>query len=370
MKISPLKHLVKEAAIELGSLQKGKQRLVKTGMDCIDSHIGGLLKGDIILIPALSGHGKSEFLYRLRENLLSIEINPDAQDYVFLDNSLEMKVFNQYLRGLKRATGKSKRDLLFTEFEKDSEERKKAVDYYKSMMADDRIFINQDVTTAEQFYKGCKEFLDLHRNKKAVFISIDHILLISGGDKKQVLDDTIEYCNRLKLEYDNVYFIVLSQLNRSILNRIAEKNNMAAPNTGDIYGSEFMTQASSYVVILFNAFKVGINQYLKVFPERYEHLEKHFGDEDSKGNKVSFDTVGKIFMHVLKVREGEANYQDLFIEDMDMPKEELEKMRKDREVREEKFDIPVLDMAPISFNTPGIRNARGGDFEQDEEAPF
>jgi replicative DNA helicase len=365
--IKPLGTLVKEAAKELSELQSGEKQVVKTGMVCIDDHIGGLLPGDITIIAAPSGHGKSEFLYKMRESILNEEINEGSSDFIYLDYSLEMKVFNQFLRGLRRKTGVSKKNLLFKKFEEGSKEQEQAIEYYKKLVSDDRYFVSQDPITPVQFYNEAREFLIKHKDKKAVLISVDHILLVSGSDKKGVIDEVMEKMNQLKLEFSNVYFFVLSQMNRSLIARVAEKNNMAAPNSGDLYGSEFMQQAASYVIALYNAYKVGINQYMKVFPERYDHLSKHFDEEDTKSGRASFSTVGKIFQHVLKVREGEADYKDLFIEDMDIPKETLERMKQEQKVMSKPTieAPPMIDMTQVTFNTPAINSARGVGFDDE-----
>lgn len=333
MEIKPLRELSKAAFTELKELQSGKKRLVKTGYDFIDTHIGGLLNGDITIISGLSSHGKSETLFRMRENILNKEINPDADDFVFLDISLEMKIFNVILRGIHRKLEKSKKNILFEEF---TEEEKQLVnDYYKSLQ-DDRQFVNQSPTTPEEFYNSAREFLLEHKDKKAVIISIDHILLLSGGDKKGVLDVTMELINKLKLEFENSYYIVLSQMNRSLVGRAAEKDINSTPNSADLYGSEFMQQTASYSIIIFNPFKLGINEYSKVNAKQYDYLEEHFGEIDKKG-KVSFPTLGKLFFNVIKVREGDAVYKDLFIEDMNVPN--LEKYKaEDNNIMGEMFE--------------------------------
>lgn len=315
MQIRPLKEVTEEAFKELKKLQTGQKKLVKVGFDSVDSHIGGLLNGDILLFSGLSGHGKSETLFELKDNVLNTAINPDAMDYVFLDISLEMKVFNIILRGLHRRMTKSKKDILFTEF---SDEEKSICKQYFESTQDDRQFISQSPSTPDELYKHLKVFLAEHTNKKAIFVAIDHILLLNGADKKGVIDNTMEYLNQLKLEFDNVYFIVISQLNRSVLARVAEKNNMASPTSADLYGSEFMQQAASYSVIVFNPFKVGIQQFMKVNSEFYDYLSEHFGDEDSRSGKISFNTIGKLFHIVTKVREGEAVFKDIFIKNMRM----------------------------------------------------
>ncbi|MEX0595707.1 MAG: DnaB-like helicase C-terminal domain-containing protein [Candidatus Paceibacterota bacterium] len=357
MKIERVPKLLKKSFKELGAFQKGEKRLIKTGYECIDCHIGGALPGDIILISALSGQGKSETLFRMKDNILNPAINEGAENFAFLDISLEMKMFNIVLRSVHRKLNKTKRQILFEEFTE--EEKKIAKAYYDSVVSDERQYISQTPTTSYEFYEGTKKFLQEHADKEAVFVTLDHMLLISGGDKKKALEETIEYMNRLKLEFDNCYFIILSQMNRSILGRIADKDNNSAPNTGDQYGSEFMNQVCSYNIVLFNAYKVGIDKYLKVNPNRYDYLAEHFAP--GEGKKRSFETVGKLFFHVLKVREGEAVFKDLFIEDMDMDQNMIEQLKQESEDKDGGSVVSDDDEVPVFGETVAMKNARDND---------
>lgn len=337
MEIRPYKELTEDALKELYKFQTGQKRIVRTGFDSVDSHLGGMLNGDFLLFSGLSGHGKSETIFELKDNFLSTELNPEAKDFVTLDMSLEMRVFNIVLRSLHRKMTKSKKKILFEKF---TEEEQKIAKKYFEDSQDDRQYISQTPATPEELYKGLKQFLTTHKDKKAVLVIIDHILLLSGNDKKGVIDNTVEYLNQLKLEFDNLYVCIVSQLNRSVLSRVSEKNNSAMPTSADLYGSEFMQQAASYSIIIFNAFKVGIQQFLKVNPDFYEHLSEHFGDVDQKNNKVSFNTIGKLFHIVTKVREGDAVIKEVFIKNM----------RMEESVKEQLTLKPSLTSTP-SFST-------------------
>lgn len=323
MKIQKLKDLARGAFAELKKIQTGEKRLVKTGEEMIDGHIGGLLPGDVILLSGLSGHGKSEELYTLKRNILNKEINEEAEDYIFLDNSLEMKIFNILLRGIHDKMGKKKSEILFNEFNEDEKEIAKS--FYESLQ-DDRQFVNQSPSTPLEFYESAREFLLEYVDKKAVIISIDHILLMTGVDKTKIIEQTIEYINLLKLEFENVYFIVLSQLNRKLYDRVDEKSNRSAPNATDLFGSSFMDQIASYNIMLFNAYKAGIEQYMKINPERYDYLDKYFGEEDTKGRR-SFNTTGLIFFHVEKTRESDDPYRDIFVKEMTLTEEQKGRMK-------------------------------------------
>jgi archaellum biogenesis ATPase FlaH len=365
MNIQPLKTLIKSASLELKALQSGDKKLLKTGFECIDTHIGGLLPGDIVLLCGLSSHGKSEMLFRMKENILNRDINEESKDYVYLDISLEMKMFNIFLRGVHRRIKKSKKKILFEEF---TEEEKEIANTYYNSLKDDRIFMVQEKVTPKSFREGVIKFAEDNRDKKGIIISLDHILLIAGNDKKAVLDEVVECMNELKLIYGNLYFIILSQMNRDLLKRVDEKSNKTTPNSGDLFGSDFMQQAASYSIIIFNAFKVGINQYMKVDPAFYDYLSEHFGEEDKKKNKVSFETLGKLFYHVVKVREGDSVFKDIFIEDMEMDSETREKLLNSRKevvdtsvpTFEVKTPEPIFDM---SYANKTLNELQGSGFD-------
>lgn len=380
MKIQKLRDLARGAFEELKLIQTGEKKIVKTGEEMVDCHIGGLLPGDVILLSGLSGHGKSETLYTIKRNILSTEVNEEAKDYIFLDMSLEMKIFNILLRGIHNKMDKKKSEILFNEF---NEEEKQIANEYYTSLNDDRQYVNQSPASPLEFYNATKEFLEEHKESKAVFITIDHILLMKGSDKTKVIEQTIECINLLKLEFENVYFLILSQLNRKLYDRVDEKSNRSAPNATDLFGSSFMDQIASYNIMLFNAYKAGIEQYMKINPDRYEYLEKYFGDEEDTKGRRSFDTAGLIFFHVEKTRESDDPYKDIFVKEMNLTQEQKEKMKEpevfnkapefsktgkapEQPVFDKPNDIkPNSDMG-IAFGDPEPNSKKG----LDENPPF
>lgn len=355
MAIRKLGDLAKESFQYLKKLQDGKEQLVKTGYSCIDEHLGGLLKGSTVSLSALSGHGKSEMLFRLRENVLNTDINPNADNFVWLNYNLEVKIFNVLLRGLQRKLRKKKQRIMFDQF---SEEEKVIVKKYYKGLEDNRQFVCQNAVTAEEFYEQTYAFLTEHRDKEGCFISFDHVALIGDKNTSEGIEKLIGYINKLKLEFESTYFFPISQLNRKILERVDEKSNRSSPNAGDIYQSSTIDFIADYNIIIFNAYKVGIEQFLKVNPDRYDYLSQHFGEEDSKG-RVSFNTMGKLFYKVIKTRETDEPWKDLYIEDMDLSTEELSKMKSDIEI--EKDVTPVFNAAMPIFGSKEFDN---------DESPF
>lgn len=334
--IKPLKEYTKEAFIEIGKLQKGEKLLPKTGFDFIDSHLGCILPGDVILLSSPSGTGKTTIAQKMKKNILDIELNPEANDYVYVDYSLEMKVFNLLMRASSELLKKKKSEILFNEF---TEEEKEKIQKYYDSLNDDRQFICQVPPTPEEFYSEAREFILKHKDKSAIFFSFDHVLLAKGADKKRMLEEFCEKINQLKLEFPNVYFLLISQNNRQIYSRIAEKSNLAAPNPTDVFGSSFLDQLCSFNIVLYNPFKAGIKEYMKVNPDRYDYLSDHFTEEDSKG-RVSFHTEGLIFAHCIKTRESDQMYQDIYVIDMGLSNEEKKKL-------EEKKEVPASNAMPV-----------------------
>lgn len=341
-RIQRIGKLSTEAFSELIALQKGTKRLLKTGTEMIDCHIGGLLPSDCVIIAGAPSTGKSQTLYEMTDNMLQEEINPEAKDFVSLEYSMEMKMLNKILRATNNLLDKKKTEILFNEFS--PEEQLKVTAYHKALY-DSRRFVCQSPVAPKEFYKMTRDFCLIHKDKKAILISADHLLLFSGSEKQSVLEQVIEYVNLLKLEFENVYFFLLSQLNRSAISIIKEKDNSMMPNNSMLFGSSFMEQIASYIVIINNPFKIGILQYLRVNKERYEYLESFFGEEDTKG-RVSFNTMGNLFYTITKTRESDYPFRDLFIKPMRLNEEQKNKM-KQSVLTKDSFTLPNID-----FNVP------------------
>lgn len=329
-----------EAFGELNKLQKKEKLLLKTGELMFDSHIGGLLVGDVVVIAGAPSAGKSETLYRVIEQIMNVDINPHADKFCSLEFSMEMKMLNKLLRSTHNLLGKKKSEILFEPFTESEAEK---VKHYHENLKDDRRYVVQAPVTPEEFYKMTRDFCLAHKDKEALILSADHLLLFSGSDKQSVLEKVSEYINLLKLEFNNVYFILLSQLNRGYNSIIKEKSNEMIPTNSLIFGSSFMEQLASYIVIITNPFKQSINQYLKVNKNRYDYLTEFF-DEEDKNERICFSTIGNLFYFVTKTRESDNPMADLYIRKMNLSKEQLDKMKQSVETKDT-FSVPT-------FNTP------------------
>ena len=329
--------LADEGFKELKKYQDGNNLILKTGYEEVDCHIGGMLPGDCLILAGSPSSGKSETLYRMTDNVMNKEVNPNAEEFVSLEYSLEMKMLKKLLRATHRITGKRKSDILFEPFNED--EALKVKEYYENLQ-DDRRYVVQEPVTPLDFYSMTRNFCLLNRTKKAIWISADHILLFKGKDKQAVLEEVSEYINLLKLEFNNVFFAILSQLNRAYASVVKERSNDMIPNNTHLFGSSFMEQLADYIIIITNPFKQSVREYLRFHEDRYDYLSEFFVAE--KQDKISFDTVGNLFFFVSKIRESDSEWKNLFIRKLDLPKEQLDKMRKSEN---ETASTPV-------FNTP------------------
>lgn len=327
-----------KAFVELNKIQTGSKKLIRTGYPMIDDHIGGMLASDVTIISGLPSSGKSETLYRMIDKIMSIEVNPDAEDFVSLEASFEMGMLNKLLRKSHNILNKSKTSILSEKF---TEEEAAKIKEYHAALQDDRRFVIEEPMSPEEFYKVARDFCIKYKDKEAIIFSADHALLFVGVDKQKVLEKVTEYINLLRLEFKNCYFLILSQLNRAALSTVKDKNNEMRPNSTHLYGSSFLEHIASYIIIISNPFKQGVQQYLKVSPERYDYLSDFFGDEDSTG-KVSFNTIGNIFYFLTKLRESDVFNRDLYIEKMDYTDEQIKKMEDSIESKTPTLKAPTF----------------------------
>ena len=311
MTVESIQKPLKQALKFINDIQKKERELVRTNREWLDT-IGGILPQSVITIVATSFGGKSTELENIKADIMDRNINPSADKYIWFSHSLEMTPTSTTLRDIRKLLKKYIKDILQNEF---NEQEKQIVNNYYIGKNDGRFFVNYTAPTPEEFFASVSEFLDLHRDKEAVFIDIDHAALMKSSQdgKKSAIDGLGEYINSLKLKYENAYFIILSQLNRNLDTRIQEKSNMMRILRSDIYQSDTLFHLSDYLYGLQNASYLGVEQYRKINPEKYPHLEHRFTEEPDKNGKVSLLTERCIFVEILKDRTADAfAYIDLY----------------------------------------------------------
>ena len=313
--------LVNVAVRQIQRYQTHEDAPIKTRFEHFNANaLGGIFKGNIITIGAISGSGKSYVLQQIEEDMFNKQLNPSCDDYVLLRCNWEMTVFKLLIRKLKRKLRKSATEILFKSPEGDDLNRFKDVcDSERS----DKIFYLEAPTDPKTWYDAVRAFLEENKHKKHVVVTIDHIALVRDvfGSKKTAMDTLIENINMLKKEFINVSFIILSQLNRDIEGRTDIQN--LAPKRSDLYNSDTIFHISDIVLVLHNPFKLGHSLYMNIpglavdsegntLDNRYAHLHEYMERVDNKW--THFLTAGNVFWHYLKVRELEDNYIDIAVE--------------------------------------------------------
>lgn len=352
MRIQKFKDLTVEAFSEIKKYQAGEKSVVTTGFSYFDD-LFPVVNGSVLVYSAGSGIGKSFKLAQMTDNILNKELNINCDKFAILHISLEMRVISLILRGLsKTLKSKTKKQILLEEFT--AEEKELANQYFKSLQ-DDRVSISQVPTTPKKFYEGCKEFLEKNKDKDSVVITVDHLALVQGDNgepKNSVIEHFIEKIVDLKMQYENVIFILLSQTNSDMAKRAQDKNIMSQPTASDIYYSQFTFQVADYVAITISPMKLGIKEYTKIDPERYPNLSKYFLEPDNKG-RVSLETYAVNYVHLLKCREAEGLFLDIYAEEINIPN--ADKAREERR-KENKptftTSIPVFGGETMTVEKP------------------
>lgn len=336
------KELIDKAAARLMEFKSGKLKPIKFRKEFVNKALlGGLFPGTVFGIAGSSGHGKTTLMQELEDDILNEELNPNAKNYLVLRNNYEMSVFKLFLRALKDHLGKKISEILGTN--PFSEEELTMFNAIKERESSPRIKYFENPTDPHTWFAITEAFIIAHQHIEHIVITIDHIALVKQtmAGKKDAIDNLIEYINTLKNKYDNVSFIILSQLNRNIEERENAKNS--APKKGDLYQSDFLFQLSDIILVVHNPFKLGVQEHMVVFKDQYTMFNNYKNKPDGKTS--TFKTRGLIFYHFIKLREDDdGSVLDLWIEELHTKfKPSMVTTYKDHEV------LPQMDATPDIF---------------------
>ena len=306
--IKPASEVVEEAKEKILRIKKGEEKPIKTRYSHLNENLlGGIFSQIIITIAALSGFGKTTILKHIEDDMFDKTLNPNCDNFVLLKFNYEMTAFNLLLRRLKESMKMPMKQILSDNKTFTNVEEAVFNDTVKKE-SHPNIYCVQTPLSPKEWLVNTREFLKQHRDKEKVIVSIDHLGLIKdNGNKKQAMDEMLEYENELKKEFSNVSFINLSQMNRELENRTGDPKSHA-PKAADLYNSSNIQFVSDLVLVINNAYMLGIDKYMFVQTKRYPHLQEFM--IDSRRDKTAFETKGNIFWHYIKIRQDDVYHED------------------------------------------------------------
>ena len=297
--------VIREASEKILSLQRGDEIPIQTRYTHLNENLlGGFYNGTIVTIAALSGFGKTTILKHIEDDMFDMALNPQCEDIVLLKCNYEMTVFNLLLRRIKETMKLKMKTILTREF---SEVQHANYDDVVLKESNPNIYYIEKPLTPEEWYKVVRAFIIEHADKLSIGITTDHLGLIKdNGNKKQAMDETLEYQNALKKEFPNVFFINLSQMNRELETRTDIKHMQ--PKASDLYNSSNIMFISDLVLVIHNPFKLGIQKYMLFNPSRYPHLTDFM--YDCNRDYTNFDTKNAIMWHYIKIRQDDSEPEE------------------------------------------------------------
>lgn len=257
-----------------------------------EAGLGGLEWGSIVTIAGMSGAGKTALSGILTRDLP--KLNPTEPIVVF-DLNFEMPSIKLLAREVSGMLGITIKELLsaedaFTDFDNFKaaliELQKRENKYLE--VGTTAIAIKNKILEIYEAYNPNRDKKNFYKDV-GIVVKLDHSILVKKGANEQSqlesLHNLASMFNELKKEI-KIITIILSQLNRSIEapERRDFRNKMNQyPTKADIYGADSLYQFSDIVLIAHAPEKLNLNIY---------------GPDD-------LPTKGLIYLHYLKIREGE-----------------------------------------------------------------
>lgn len=282
-----IKDVAYETSTYIEDRKTGKVKSIKTPWKKLnDNNLGGFQWGDFILIPAMSGAGKTAFAAQFTREIH--DLNPD-EEFIIVFFTFEMKAFKILLRDIIANTGIPRKQLLSADEDNkiDITQQMSSSKYLTSIMEKDIYFVEKPCTSKE-YAELCRDFNE-KTGKKVIAIG-DHSLLFKNKkalDERGSLVDIAGDLVELKNEGWSMH-IMLSQLNRDIETAVRRTpgSPLNYPQKSDIFGSDAVYQAADNVIFIHRP-----------------HLLKFVGN--TYGPDLLSTDTDNVYFHCIKLREGE-----------------------------------------------------------------
>jgi replicative DNA helicase len=264
-----------------GVVRSLRTKWLKFNRQCM----GGIEPNAIYTIAGISGSGKSSFANSLETDLFDLN---SSEDFVVLSFSFEMLSSKQVGRKLSYKTKRTTSELYSgnSDQERISDEVFHTLKKHSETIRKYPVYYVDSPGTVEQIKNTIFDFAKTVAKGRWLVIFFDHTLLTRGklGEKER---ETLADLQRMFMEikkYGKNTIIQLSQMNREIesVDRL-NNSSMHYPVRRDLFGGDSVFQASDYVIVLHRPELLGIDRY----------------------GQSNLPVQNLIYMHFLKVREGE-----------------------------------------------------------------
>ncbi len=238
--------LVSERVIQMQDIELMEQNLIKTGFEDYDKEFGGLLKGELVIIGARPGMGKTQFIVNLSANIAT-----SGRVCGFI--SLELGsclLANRFISNISKV---SSQELLKSELDEQKEfDIKSAVSKINRMP----IFIyDQYISSIFSIVERCRQLVS---ENKVEVIFIDYLQLIGNFNRRYNRETELSIISRelKKLSKElNIALVVTSQLSRQVENR---PGGSKRPQLSDLRESGAIEQDADKVIFLYRAEYYGL----------------------------------------------------------------------------------------------------------------
>ena len=267
--------------------RKGVNKSLKTRWSKFNRQcMGGIEPNTVYTIAGISGAGKSSFVNSLETDLF--DYNPN-REFIVLSFNFEMLASRQVGRKLSYKMRRTTNDLYSGNLEETkagltdeeyevAKKHAERIKQYPIYYVDSPGAVDEISLTIQYFQQAFSD--------KWLIVILDHTLLTKSktGEKERETLYELEKVFMQAKKVGETTIVQLSQMNREIEgNERIINATLHYPIRRDIFGGDSVFQASDYVIVLHRPELLGIQWY---------GVEKE-------------TTYNMIFMHFLKVREGE-----------------------------------------------------------------
>jgi len=320
-----------DAHIEIISIQKDKNHLLRFGQKWLDDNLIGGINNKMIFCGSRPGGGKTFHCSSTINNLLDREINPTPVKILRLN--LEMTTSQLLLREVSRVLGRKPSSILNEPYS--VEERPKVQAIVNSFMderitnvsiplkgEDYRYMLQKFISTVdeEDFKYNEEQLMALilkdpkkekeireayipRKTKKVVLTDHLHIYL-----SKEVIDALLLIGNDMKLADKNLSFIYYFQFNRELENLWRESKDKKVnprnilPNSTYIYLTDILQQVADLVIGMVIPQIYELDEFAAVHKERSQHLKEHFVEDSGDNADVRVKGRNRIYYNLIKRR--------------------------------------------------------------------